>query len=144
MTTRDLNHAAYLRGDALWKQGRIKEASQLFLEAVAEWPEDYQAFWALGNCYSELKKPRKAEQSFRQAIALCSNADKHNLVFNLANALFDQNKYTEAMALYSEIPSGHPLSQKAKKNVLLAESRNNNPNPALKQDAPSARPLATR
>jgi len=123
MASPDANHAAYLKGDALWKKGHFKEAALCFLAAVAEWPEDYQSFWALGNCYSELKKPRKAEQSFRQAIALCSNADKPALLFNLANVLFDQKRYASAIALYSQIPSSHPLSRKAERNAFLAENR---------------------
>ena len=123
MVTRDPNHVAYLKGDNLWKKGCFKEAAQCFLVALAEWPEDYQAYWALGNCYSELGKPRKAEQSFRQAIALCPNADKITLLFNLANTLFDQKRYVSAIKLYSEIPTAHPLSIKAKRNVFLAGSR---------------------
>ncbi len=121
--THDPNHAAYLKGDAFWKQGRFKEASLWFLAAIAEWPDDYQAFWALGDCYAELKKPRKAEQCFRQAIALCPGADRAALLFNLANTLFDQKRYASAIALYSEIPTGHALSIKAQRNAFLAESR---------------------
>lgn len=123
MTSHDPNHAAYLKGDAFWKQDRFKEASHCFLAAIAEWPYDYQSFWALGNCYTVLKKPRKAEQCFRQAIALCQSADKAALLFNLANTLFDQKRYASAIALYSEIPTGHALSRKAKRNALIAESR---------------------
>jgi tetratricopeptide (TPR) repeat protein len=79
-------------------------------------------YWALGNCFTELKKPRKAEQSFRQAIALCTNADKTALLFNLANVLFDQKRYASAIALYSQTPSNHPLSRKTKRNAYLEEN----------------------
>jgi len=123
MASPDPNHAAYVKGDALWKQGRFKEAAHFFLIAVEEWPDDYQALWALGNCYTELKKPRKAEDVFRRAIEACGSSDRHELVFNLANALFDQKRFAEAMALYSEIPLGHSLSQKAKRNATLAKNR---------------------
>ena len=123
MASPDPNYAAYVKGDALWKKGRFKEAAQLFLIAVEEWPEDFQAWWALGNCYSELKKPRKAEDAFRKALDACSSAHRYELVFNLANALFDQKRFAEAVSLYTEIPSGHCLSQKAKKNVALAKNR---------------------
>jgi len=123
MASHESNHAAYLKGDVLWKQGRFKEAAHSFLAAVNEWPEDYQSFWALGNCYTELKKPRKAERCFRQAIALCPSADKPVLVFNLANALFDQKRYASAITLHSQIPAGHALSRKAKrKNGALLDS----------------------
>lgn len=123
MAPSDPNHVAYCKGNSLWKLGRFKEASQFFQSAVEERPEDYQALWALGNCYAELKKPRKAEQAFRRAIACCTNSDRTALLFNLANALFDQKHYAFAIAIYSEIPSGHELSSKARRNALLAESR---------------------
>jgi tetratricopeptide (TPR) repeat protein len=123
MAPADPNHAAYVKGDALWKQGRFKEAARFFLVAVEEWPEDYQALWALGNCYTELKKPRKAEDAFCRAIEACAGVDRYELMFNLANALFDQKRFAEALALYLEIPTGHRLAQKAKRNATLAKSR---------------------
>lgn len=113
----------YLKGDALWKKGRVKDAVQFFQAAVEEWPEDQQALWALGNCYSALKKHRKAEDAFRQALAVGANVDRITLLFNLANTLFDQQRYAEARLIYSEIPSSHPLSAKATKNAAFAKAR---------------------
>jgi len=123
MSSPNPNHAAYVKGDALWKQGRFKEAAHFFQIAVEEWPEDYQALWALGNCYTVLKKPREAEDAFRRALDASSGANRYELVFNLANTLFDQKRFEEAKALYAEIPSGHSLSQKAMRNAALAKSR---------------------
>jgi tetratricopeptide (TPR) repeat protein len=119
----DSNREAYVNGNALYKAGRFNEASKLFLAAIEDDSTDYQALWALGNCYTELKKPRKAEDAFRRAVTLCSNNHRVALVFNLANALFDQEHYAEAIALYAEIPSDHPLSVKAKRNAQLAKER---------------------
>jgi len=79
MAAFDPNHAAYVKGDALWKQGRFKEAAQYFQLAADEWPEDYQAWWALGNCYTELKKPRKAEDAFRKALNTCKGQTNMSL-----------------------------------------------------------------
>jgi tetratricopeptide (TPR) repeat protein len=123
MTSHDPNHAAYLKGYSLWEKGRFKEASHFFSIAVDEWPEDYQALWALGDCYTELKKPRKAEAAFRQAMVTCNNADRLPLIFNLANALFDQQRYSEAIALYAEIPTSHHLSRAANRNAAIAQRR---------------------
>jgi tetratricopeptide (TPR) repeat protein len=123
MASSNSYHAAYIKGDALCKKGRFKEASQFFRIAIEECPEDYQAMWALGNCYTELKKPRKAEDAFRSALTECDNADRMALIYNLANSLFDQKKFAEAIALYSEIPSGHKLSRVAKRNAFLAKER---------------------
>jgi tetratricopeptide (TPR) repeat protein len=123
MTSHDPNHAAYLKGHTLWKKGRFKEASLAFLIAIEEWPEDYQALWALGDCYTELKKPRKAERAFRQALAVCTNDDRVALLFNLGNSLFDQQRFSAAIVLYEEIPSGHSLSRAARRNAALARQR---------------------
>ena len=123
MGQRDRNHEAYVKGNALYQTGRFSQASKFFLTASAEDATDYQALWALGNCHAERKKPRKAEDNFRRALALCDDTHRAALMFNLANALFDQQRYAEALEVYSVIPSGHPLSKKARRNALLANSR---------------------
>ena len=123
MSCPDPNHAAYLKGHALWKKQQFKEAALAFQVAIEEWPEDYQALWTLGDCYTELKKPRQAELAFRQALAVCADNDRVALTFNLGNALFDQKLYAEAVALYDQIPRGHHLSRSARRNAFLARER---------------------
>lgn len=123
MSPRDRNQETYAKGDSLYRSGRFSEASKLFLSALEEDGTDYQALWALGNCYAELKKPRKAEASFRQALACCDETHRAALTFNLANALFDQQRYAEALEIYREIPASDPLSRKARRNADLARRR---------------------
>ena len=123
---RDANHAAYVEGGELFKQGRFGDAAKHFRLAAGEWPEDWQAYWALGNCYSEMKKPRKAEESFREAIMHAPKADVPSLYFNLGNALLDQGKYKEAIEAYGEIPSGHSLAGSVRRNVSLIKERMKN------------------
>ena len=120
---RDLNHAAYLRGDKLFKKGKFVDAAASFEIAIEEWPEDWQAMWALGNCITEMKKHRKAEQQFRKAIELADSEVLPNLHFNLGNALFDQGKYGEAIQHYRLVPSGHHVARSVANNILLAERR---------------------
>ena len=91
--------------------------------AIEEWPEDWQAMWALGNCHSELKKPKKAERCFRDALELASTEARPKLIFNLGNALFDQQRFQEAIAVYHKLPAGHDLVRQAKNNIALAQAR---------------------
>ena len=120
---RDLNHTAYLKGDRLFKQGKFTEAVAQFKVALEEWPEDWQAMWALGNCFGELKKHKKAEEQFMKAIELASASELPNLYFNLGNALFDQGKYHEAIERYRQVPKGHHITQSVAKNIALAETK---------------------
>ncbi|TXG86391.1 MAG: tetratricopeptide repeat protein [Thermomicrobiales bacterium] len=122
---RDLNHAAYLRGDKLFKQGKFADAAAQFKIAIQEWSEDWQAMWALGDCFTELKKHRKAEEQFKAAIELAPNDELPNLHFNLGNALFDQGKYIEAIEQFLRVPEGHHIARSVANNIALAERRMN-------------------
>ena len=119
----DPNHVAYARGDKSFKEGRFAEAAKHFLVALEEWPEDWQAMGALGNSYCEMKKPRKAEPWFRQAIALAPPERQPDLIYNLGNALFDQGRFEEAIAMYTQVPHGHKTRRLAEKNVALSKRR---------------------
>ncbi len=122
---RDPNHAAYLKGDMLFRQRKFVNACEQFKIAIEEWPEDWQAMWALGNCYAELRKPRKAEAQFKAAIALAPADELPNLHFNLGNSLFDQGKYDAAVAQYRQVPEGHHIALSAANNIALAKKRMN-------------------
>lgn len=70
-----------------------------------------------------MKTPRRAEESFREAIRHAPAADVPSLYFNLGNALLDQEKYKEAIEAYGKIPSGHSLASSVRRNVSLARER---------------------
>jgi tetratricopeptide (TPR) repeat protein len=119
----DRNHTAYRRGDQLFKKGQWVEAGAQFEIAIQERPEDWQAMWALGNCYAELKKPRKAAQQFEQALTLADNDALPSLRFNFGNALFDQGQYEAAIEQYRLVPQGHHVARAAANNLARAERR---------------------
>ena len=119
----DPNHIAYVRGDKAFKAGRFAEAAQYFLLALEEWPEDWQAMHALGNSCCELKKPRKAEKWFRRAIELAPPEEGFGLIYNLGNALFDQGRYDDAIETYQQVPHGHAIWPRAKRNIGLCQLR---------------------
>ncbi len=65
---RDLNHAAYGRGIECKKATNFYLAIQAFTESLGYWPQDPQAWFALGVCYDEILKPSKGEYSCRKAL----------------------------------------------------------------------------
>ena len=119
------NHAAYSAGCDHYESGHYRKAKTAFEEALQYWPEDVQAWMALGNCYDALNKPRQAEQQFRKALEFCSGPDIANIQYNLANSLYDQAEYDKAIDAYLEISKGHPVWIKAKINLGRAQEKKN-------------------
>lgn len=117
----DRNHVAYVRGDKAFRASRYAEAIAWFKEAVDEWPEDYQAHFALGNSYSAAGKHRKAELALREALRLSPDQDRPGIAFNLGNALFDQGHVAQALAVFESIPSGSSLHSAAVRKANLAK-----------------------
>ena len=116
----DANHAWYIVGDALYKSKKISAAAAAFRRAIRAYPQDAQAFWALGNCCSELGKPTLAERYFRKGLKFASAADRPKLTFNLGNALFDQQKYGAAKKEYKKIGKKDTRLRKLAQNNIRA------------------------
>lgn len=97
----DANHAWYCVGLAELERCEFQIAAVAFRRAFKSNPADFQSLLALGNCYDELKKPKLAERIFNRALELSpSGKDKAALHVNLANALYDQQKFDEAIENY--------------------------------------------
>ena len=116
----DLNHAAYGRGCEQYKATNYYMAADEFVAALEYWPEDPQAWMALGNCYDEIGKPKKAEYCYRKSVDLSPDNDKPKVQYNLANSIFDQDRFDEAISLYRMIPDDDPVREQAQKNLQLA------------------------
>lgn len=123
MVTHDPNHVAYVRGEKKYTERRYSEAAQYFLLALEEWPEDWMSMHALGDCYSEMKRPRKAEKYFRLALQVAPQERRADLIYNLGNALFDQGRYDEAIEQYRQVPCGHKIAQLAANNISACQVR---------------------
>lgn len=116
----DVNHAWYLVGDIYFKKGRFKDALIAFKKALRTKPDDYQALWAIGNCYSEIEMPAIAERYFRRALTY-KPAEK-GLIYNLGNALLDQGKFSEALRSFNEVcEKDKTLYRLAQKNATVAK-----------------------
>lgn len=98
----NLNHAHYCAGDLAFKAGKLRLALRHFQHALNHWGEDFQAWIALGNCYSDLKQYRNAESSFFAALVF----EKNDLVakYNFGCSLMDQEMYQEALPVFLELP----------------------------------------
>jgi len=118
----DLNHAAYKSGCALFREGRYSNAKAAFEVALSYWPNDAQAWMALGNCQDALNKPKAAEASFREALKYCAEKDRDGIQFNLANSLLDQERFEDAILAYQQVSSHSPIYEVARRNLSLADA----------------------
>lgn len=115
------NHSWYIVGDVFFLKKDYKKAIKAFKKALRTEAEDYQALWAVANCYSYLKKPVFAERYLRKAIQLAPKEKRESLRYDLGNALFDQQNYEGAIHFYRSISKrDHVLSKMAKKNIAVA------------------------
>ena len=122
----ELNHECYIRGCKLFDASEFQKAASEFKQSIEYWPEDSHAWMALGNCYSELKKHKKAEEAFLHSLEYSKETDKENILFNLGNALFDQKRFPEAIEEYQKIKPGSELWKKCQRNIMLAKSNESN------------------
>jgi len=123
--SQDPNHAWYCVGTALFDSGKFDLASRAFKRSLRTRPDDFQALWALGDCYSELGRPKLAERYFAKAIRFGRKQSAPALTFNLANALYDQGKFREAIRKYRRVLRSRDKSTagRARKNMALAKAR---------------------
>jgi tetratricopeptide (TPR) repeat protein len=118
-----INIEAYSDADRLFHAGRYREALRLFELAANAEPDDGQAHLAVGNCWGALGKAARAEASYRKAAHLLPENERPGAIYNLANAVFDQGRYEEAIILYKGIPKGTRVWELARKNLERALER---------------------
>ncbi len=118
----DMNHEAYGRGAKLFSQGKYSLAKNEFKIALDYWPEDPEAWMALGNCFDEINKPERAEKCFREALAYCTKERKPDIHFNLGNSLLDQCIFEEAIECYKKVTAQSSVYGRAQINMERAKS----------------------
>jgi tetratricopeptide (TPR) repeat protein len=117
----DANHAWYCVGDAEFKRGNYQIACAAFRRALKAEPTDVMCLLGVGNCYNEMKRPKLAERAFRNALALNTNGRlKASAEYNLANALYDQNQFDDALAIYKKVARRRDdIGELSRKNINL-------------------------
>ena len=96
--------ASYAEADALYRAGEVLSALEKFRNALQLAPGDVDTLWALGDCYSDLGRPRKAENFYRKARIGVGRKRRGDLVYNIANALLDQCRPAAALRFYQQVP----------------------------------------
>ncbi len=124
----DFNHELYKSGCKYYKEGNYKKAKKAFSESIKYWPEDPQAWFALGNCYDELNAPAKAEESFTKSLNFTAKENKSDVFYNLGNSLLDQAKFVEAIDCYTQVFAQSSVYRMAQINLERAKNKNTNKN----------------
>jgi len=119
----EINNHHYSFGDKLYKEGNYREALLEFEKALSAIPIDCDTNWAVASCYSELGKADLAEKYYKKALENCTENQKHELSYNIGNALFDQLKYRESIQYYEGIPKASSVYTKAKTNIKVAKRK---------------------
>ena len=114
---------AYRRGDTHYRARRYRAALQEFTLALTLWPEDSETWWAIGNCHTELGRPRLAERAFRRALKTAEAKNRDALIYNLANSLFDQRRFASAARLFQRVSSRSATGILARRNRARASMR---------------------
>jgi tetratricopeptide (TPR) repeat protein len=112
----DLNHSWYIIGDIFYKKNDFDFAISCFKKSLEFWSEDIESMLALANTYSELSQPEKSVYWLSEGLKI--SPDNPIFIYNYANALFDMDKFQEALDYYQKIPSSDPsVYDLATKNI---------------------------
>ncbi len=87
-------------GFAFAIRGEYKEALNYFQEAVADQPDDAEAWFGLGNCYVGLDQPGDAIAAYQQVIA--RDPDNANAHYILGHYYLKLERYTDAVSTFKE------------------------------------------
>lgn len=118
----DANHGWYIVGDILFRRGDHQEALTAFESALEAYPKDMEALWASADCHSRMKNFSRAEHCLKEALTL--DPANPSLLYNLGNALFDQRKFAEAIAVYKAVKTDDAeLRSRAAQNIETAKSQ---------------------
>ena len=125
----DRNHELYGKGCKYFNNGDFREAISSFKESLEYWPEDAQAWFALGNCYESGKKPRRAEKCFRKALEFGTEKINDKAWFNLGHSLYDQRLFAEALECYEKVSEKVDFRGSVLSSIRLTKKKLNPPKP---------------
>lgn len=135
----DRHQAWYCIGDIRFRQSEFFAAKDAFRNALSYRREDADTLEAIGNCYDALRRPKLAERYFRRALGTGAlrRDERAAISYNLANALFDQRRWSEAKELYETLSTGFgAVSKQAAKNLAAAAKRLKHPRLKGRPDVP--------
>ena len=123
LETEQVNHEIYGKGCLLFEQGSYRDAISCFREALEYWPEDPEAWLALGNSYGACGKARKAEGSYRKSLEFQTDKTRDATLFNLGNVLVDQDKLSEAVECYEQVSPSSSMYPSVRINIEKVKTK---------------------
>lgn len=109
-----LNHAWYVVGEAFYQMHKVNSSLMAFKKALSCDSNDYDAMFAIGNCYLDLALPYRAFSFFSRVY---DKTDNHDALYNMGNCYFDLADYVNARIAYHDIPESAQCYALAQKNL---------------------------
>lgn len=110
-------------GNRLFKEGKLEEAVQCYLEAQAENPERLELRFNLGDAFYRQEAYDKALQEFERALESRDKALLAKSYYNIGNVNFRQKRLGEAAEAYKRALALDPDDLDAKINLELTLER---------------------
>jgi len=118
-----------LEGMELYRTRAFDQASQKFLEARQDKPNDPKISYNLGNTRYKQGKFEKALQDFSSSLDQNSDpALKQKSAYNIGNTLFRMNKLEESISAYKKALELDPNDMDAKFNLEFVRRKNEEKN----------------
>lgn len=100
---------ALVRSQQALRQGEFRAAMALADSAVASAPRLADAHFQQGRVLSELRRFDRAEEAYREVIAL--NPEYRGAWLNLGNNAYRQHEYRDALRYYRQEQENHPSAE---------------------------------
>jgi len=113
-----------MEGMELYKKNAFDQASQKFLEARQEKPNDPKISYNLGNSRYKQGKFDKALQNFSSVDQKTNSNVKQKSAYNMGNTLFRMDKLEESIAAYKKALELDPNDMDAKFNLEFVRKKN--------------------
>jgi tetratricopeptide (TPR) repeat protein len=109
---------------AFAKNEALLKASELFLEYLAEFPQDYDALTSLGNALYKRKEYERAKEYYEKALSI--KPDDYRVLWNAAQNYVALGNYEMAIRMHEKLceikhDSPHPFADLARLYCKLGE-----------------------
>ncbi len=116
----EIDHSLFGKGIVFFETNDYRSAISAFKEALVYWPEDSQAWLALGQCYDADNKPRRAAKCFRQALKFETEETRDSAFYGLGVSLFEQHMFEDAIHQFEKISDSAEFHDIALNNIQTA------------------------
>ena len=120
-------NAVYFLGDTLYYRGEVEEAIVAYNRVLAKWPgvfsQDLKKLENMAHVFEKQGAYDRALELLFSALNIASTSrDALGILLRIVKVYKMQNKYKEALIIYSEIAAGYPKSKQAlESRVRMAE-----------------------